>query len=61
MEVQEACAVILGRSAARSITDDMGEHWCFVAAVAAARTSHPRAALDAIRSHLAKIKKDRSR
>jgi hypothetical protein len=56
MTLEEACATVLGKDAADSIIADQGVLWCAVAAIAAARTSHPRPALEALRDYLAKVK-----
>ncbi len=60
MTLEEACRAVLGRGAADAIIADMGMHWCVVAAVAAAKTSHPKPALDALRSRLDEIRRERA-
>jgi hypothetical protein len=56
MTLSDAIASILGPKTAHGITMAQGEHWAFVAAVAAANTDDDPEALKAIRAHLAAIK-----
>lgn len=59
MTLEDACRTVLGKRAADAIIADQGLHWCFVAAVAAAKTSHPREALDVIKERLQEIRQER--
>ena len=56
MTLSDAIAEILGPKVAHSITMAQGEHWAFVAAVAAANKDDSPEALAAISAHLAAIK-----
>ena len=56
MTLSDAIAVILGPKVAHGITMAQGEHWAFVAAVAAANNDDDPEALKALRAHLAAIK-----
>jgi hypothetical protein len=57
MNLEEACRAVLGRAVANAIIADMGMHWCVLTAVAAAKMSHPRPALDALRTRLDEIRR----
>jgi hypothetical protein len=60
MTLTEACRTILGKRAADAIIADQGEHWAAVAAIAAAKTSHPAPALERLREHLRQCKAGRT-
>lgn len=40
MDVIEACDLVLGKPLAKALTDNMGFHWTFAAAMADCKVSH---------------------
>jgi leucyl aminopeptidase len=61
MTLTEACRTILGKETADAIIADQGELWAAVAAIAAAKTSHPLPALERLREHLRQCRAGESR
>lgn len=56
MTIEEACHSILGGEVAHAIITEQSLEWAIVAAMAAARTSHPPEAIAAIKLHIARAK-----
>lgn len=61
MTIEEACKLVLGKSLARSITDDQGLHWCVIAAMCECKVSHGRAVKAAIDAYNAELKASNQR
>jgi hypothetical protein len=59
MNIQEACAAIMGDRLANAIIADRGLHWCVVAAMAQATTADNPTALRVIREWRPEVPNDR--